>query len=137
MNILSYATMNLSSLYIFSLLLSSCSVRFINAFTAKAPIRIHHEPHLHQPNTIPQILVSYNSRQISHDTWHRQHTHRSIPGVGAKSLYEITLFDEEFIEEDELPDELDEDLKHFNDTFMIQSSGRKNFLGRIISQELR
>jgi len=68
----------------------------------------------------------------------QQCTYRSKSVVRSKSLYEITLFDEEFIEEDELLDELDEeDLKHFNDTFMTKSSGRNKFLGQLISQELR
>jgi hypothetical protein len=69
----------------------------------------------------------------------------------AKSLYELTLLDEEFVEDEEDKDnldaELEEDLKHFNDTFISKPFSKmnlnytetriKNILHRIVSQELR
>ena len=157
-------SMNLLRWLILCFLFSS--LVFVESFIAGDRIRpYHYEPlasflslnhkhSLHSPSTISSHHLHGNQpnkalypRRRSACIHNTRVVNSRVQPIRAKSLYEITLFDEEFLDEDELPVELDEDLKHFNDTFITKPFSRmkfseketmiRHFLSRLISQELR
>jgi len=128
----------------------------VSSYPSRISSSYYHSQRHHHPRKQIHSTSYYHHQRIDSFYAYRQRKNRniydhnnhhtysswdtSIQGINGntKGLYEITVFDEGFIDDDELLDELEEeDLKHFNDTFLDKSWRKNKLWDSLISQELR